>query len=38
MYQDDCRIKGVVNLVLRDKDGKVKQHKTKRNKVTRQGV
>ena len=38
MYQDDCRLKGVVNLVLRDKDGKVKQHKTIRNKVTRQGV
>ena len=38
MYQDDCRLKGVVNLVLRDKDGKVKQHKTIRNKVTRAGI
>ena len=38
MYQDDCRLKGVVNLVLRDKDGKVKQHKTNRNKVTRAGI
>ncbi len=38
MYQDDCRLKGVVNLVLRDKDGKVKQHKTIRNKVTRSGI
>ena len=38
MYIDDCRLKGVVNLVLRDKDGKVKQHKTIRNKVTRAGI
>jgi len=38
MYQDDCRLKGVVNLVLRDKNGKVKQHKTVRNKVTRYGI
>ena len=38
MYQDDCRLKGVVNLVLRDKNGKVKQHKTIRNKVTDYGV
>lgn len=38
MYKDDCRLKGVVNLVLRDKDGKVKQHKTIRNKVTRAGI
>ena len=38
MYQDDCRLKGVVNLVLRDKHGKVKQHKTIRNKVTDYGV
>ncbi len=38
MYLDDCRLKGVVNLVLRDKDGKVKQHKTIRNKVTRAGI
>ena len=38
MYKDDCRLKGVVNLVLRDKDGKVKQHKTIRNKVTDYGI
>lgn len=38
MYLDDCRLKGVVNLVLRDADGKVKQHKTIRNKVTRAGI
>jgi hypothetical protein len=38
MYIDDCRLKGVVNLVLRDKDGKVKQHKTIRNKVTKDGI
>ena len=38
MYIDDCRLKGVVNLVLRDENGKVKQHKTIRNKVTRDGI
>ena len=38
MYIDDCQLKGVVNLVLRDKDGKVKQHKTIRNKVTNYGL
>jgi hypothetical protein len=38
MYIDDCQLKGVVNLVLRDKDGKVKQHKTIRNKVTDHGL
>ena len=38
MYIDDCRLKGVVNLVLRDKDGRVKQHKTIRNKVTKDGI
>lgn len=38
MYIDDCRLKGVVNLVLRDENGKVKQHKTVRNKVTRDGI
>ena len=38
MYIDDCRLKGVVNLVLRDKNGKVKQHKTIRNKVTKDGI
>jgi hypothetical protein len=38
MYIDDCQLKGVVNLVLRDKDGKVKQHKTIRNKVTNHGL
>ncbi len=38
MYIDDCRLKGVVNLVLRDENGKVKQHKTIRNKVTKDGI
>ena len=38
MYIDDCRLKGVVNLVLRDEHGKVKQHKTIRNAVTRDGI
>ena len=38
MYIDDCRLKGVVNLVLRDEHGKVKQHKTIRNKVTKAGI
>ena len=38
MYVDDCRIKGVVNLVLRDEQGRVKQHKTIRNAVTEYGL
>ena len=38
MVIDDCRLKGFVNLVLRDENGKVKQHKTIRNKVTKDGT
>ena len=38
MLKNDCRIKGVVNLVLRDERGRVKQHKTVRNKVTDYGI
>ena len=38
MYVDDCRIKGIVNLVLRDEQGRVKQHKTVRNAVTQYGL
>ena len=38
MYVDDCRVKGIVNLVLRDEQGRVKQHKTIRNAVTEYGL
>ena len=38
MLKDDARIKGIVNLVLRDEHGRVKQHKTIRNKVTDYGL
>lgn len=38
MLKDDARIKGVVNLVLRDEHGRVKQHKTIRNAVTEYGI
>lgn len=38
MLKDDARIKGIVNLVLRDQHGRVKQHKTIRNAVTDYGI
>ena len=38
MQKDSAQIKGIVNLVLRDKEGRVKQHKTIRNLVTDYGL
>ena len=38
MLKDNASIKGIVNLVLRDEHGRVKQHKTIRNAVTRDGI
>ena len=38
MLKDNASIKGIVNLVLRDQHGRVKQHKTIRNAVTRDGI
>lgn len=38
MLKEDCRIKGIVNLILRDEHGRVKQHKTIRNAVTEYGL
>ena len=38
MHKDGLMARGTVNLVLRDELGKVKQHKTVRNKITDQGL
>ena len=38
MQKDSAQIKGIVNLVLRDNAGRVKQHKTIRNLVTNYGL
>ena len=38
MHKDGLMARGTVNLVLRDEQGKVKQHKTVRNKITDQGL
>ena len=38
MTNSSSGVKGTVNLVLRGPDGKVKQHKTIRNKLMRQGL
>jgi len=38
MLKDNASIKGIVNLVLRDQHGRVKQHKTIRNAVTEDGI
>ena len=38
MQKDSAQIKGIVNLVLRDNAGRVKQHKTIRNLVTDYGL
>ena len=38
MLKDNASIKGIVNLVLRDEHGRVKQHKTIRNAVTKDGI
>ena len=38
MHKDGMMARGTVNLVLRDEQGKVKQHKTVRNKITNQGL
>ena len=38
MHKDGLMARGTVNLVLRDEQGKVKQHKTIRNKITNQGL
>jgi hypothetical protein len=38
MHKDGLMARGTVNLVLRDGQGKVKQHKTVRNKITNQGL
>jgi len=38
MQKDSAQIKGIVNLVLRDSAGRVKQHKTIRNMVTDYGL
>lgn len=38
MANSSSGVKGTVNLVLRGPDGKVKQHKTIRNKLMRQGL
>ena len=38
MQKDSAQIKGIVNLVLRDNAGRVKQHKTIRNMVTNYGL
>lgn len=38
MQKDSAQIKGIVNLVLRDNAGRVKQHKTIRNMVTDYGL
>ncbi len=38
MHKDGLMARGTVNLVLRDEQGKVKQHKTVRNKITNQGL
>jgi len=38
MLKEECKIKGIVTLILKDKDGKVKQHKTIRNAVTEYGL
>ena len=34
MHKDGLMARGTVNLVLRNEQGKVKQHKTVRNKIT----
>jgi hypothetical protein len=38
MHKDGLMARGTVNLVLRNEQGKVKQHKTVRNKITEQGL
>ena len=38
MLKDNASIRGIVNLVLRDQYGRVKQHKTIRNAVTEDGI
>tara|TARA_X000001382_G_scaffold119651_1_gene100624 strand:- start:14402 stop:15496 length:1095 start_codon:yes stop_codon:yes gene_type:complete len=38
MFIDNSYIMGTLNIVLRDGDGRVKQHKTVRNKVMNQGL
>lgn len=38
MFNEKCLIKGTVNLLLKDKDGNVKFHKTVRNSVTQYGL
>ena len=38
MLKDNASIRGIVNLVLRDQHGRVKQHKTIRNAVTEDGI
>lgn len=38
MHKDGLMARGTVNLVLRNGQGKVKQHKTVRNKITEQGL
>lgn len=38
MHNEDLRFKGTVDIIVRGPDGKVKEHKTIRNKVTDKGL
>jgi len=38
MQIDDLKVKGTLNIVLKDSEGKVKKHKTVRNMVTNHGL
>jgi hypothetical protein len=38
MFQSESLVKGTVNIIVRDANNKVKQHKTIRNKVMNQGI